>query len=273
MKIAAVQMDVALGEPGRNLERMRSFLSAAAAEGAQLVAFPECAVTGYCFEDLNEARPFSESIPGPATDAIAATCRELGVCAVFGMLECDEARLFNACALVGPEGLIGSYRKIHLPFLGVDRFATPGNRPFAVHDAAGACIGMNICYDSAFPESSRIMALDGADLIVLPTNFPTGAECMAEYIVNARAMENNVYYACVNRVGVERGFRFIGNSRICDPSGRVLAGAPHTDEAILFADIDLERARNKHVVRVPGKHEIHRFDDRRPEMYGRIAKM
>jgi predicted amidohydrolase len=77
--------------------------------------------------------------------------------------------------------------------------------------------------------------------------------------------------ARVNRVGIERGFAFIGHSKICDTSGRVLAAAPHTDEAILYADLDLEQARTKRIVRVPEKHIIDRFADRRPEMYGRVA--
>src|SRR5690606_19402416 len=94
----------------------------------------------------------------------------------------------------------------------------------------------------------------------------------AECIINARALENHVYYIAVNRVGVERGFEFIGDSKICDPSGRVLARACHRDETILYAEVDSERARNKHVVRVAGKHEIDRFADRRPERYGRIAQ-
>ena len=113
-------------------------------------------------------------------------------------------------------------------------------------------------------------ALDGADLIALPTNFPPGAECMAAHVANTRAMENNVYYACVNRVGSDRGFSFIGQSKICDPSGRPLAEAAHANEELLYADIDVRRARSKRIVRVPEKHIIDRFKDRRPEMYGRI---
>lgn len=130
---------------------------------------------------------------------------------------------------------------------------------------------MNICYDSAFPEASRVLALDGADLIVLPTNWPPGASCLADYAVPSRAMENRVYYIAVNRVGQERGFHFIGRSKICNVDGGVLAEAPHEQEAILYAELDLERARNKHIVRVPGKHEIDRFADRRPDLYGRIV--
>ena len=116
------------------------------------------------------------------------------------------------------------------------------------------------------------MALNGAELIVLPTNWPPGAECTADFVINTRAMENHVYYMAVNRVGTERGFRFIGKSKICNPSGEVLALANHEQEAILYAEIDPALARRKRVIRVPGKHEIDRFADRRPEMYGRITE-
>jgi predicted amidohydrolase len=115
------------------------------------------------------------------------------------------------------------------------------------------------------------MALDGADLIALPTNFPPGAECMAEHVMQTRAMENKVYYACVNRVGEERGFTFIGHSKICDPNGRIVDQAPHREEALLYADLDVQQARVKRIVRVPDKHIIDRFADRRPDMYGRVV--
>ena len=132
--IAAVQMDCRLGDRGRNLTAIRGRLREAAGRGAQLVIFPECALTGYSFESKDEAWPHVETIPGPATEAVAADCCDLGVWACFGLLErtADCPELFNACALVGPEGPAISYRKIHLPYLGVDRFASRGDRPFAV---------------------------------------------------------------------------------------------------------------------------------------------
>lgn len=270
-RIAGVQMDVALGEVEHNVQRIEQRAREAAGRGAQLVVFPECAVTGYCFESLDEAMQFAQPIPGPTVERLAAVCRELSIFVVCGLLERDGQRLFNACVLVGPAGLVGSYRKVHLPYLGVDRFATPGDRPFQVYEAGPVRLGMNICYDGAFPEAARVLALEGADLIVLPTNWPPGAECFAEHVVNARAMENGVYYCAVNRVGSERGFRFIGASKICDPDGNVLAEAPAEGETTLYADIDVDRARNKQRVRVPGKHVINRLADRRPEMYGRIV--
>jgi predicted amidohydrolase len=272
MKIAAVQMDVQIGQVAANLEQIAARLKEAVAQGAKLVIFPECAVTGYCFESLSEALAFAEPVPGPAIEAISRHCMELGCFAIFGLLERDNEQVYNTAVLTGPAGVIGSYRKVHLPFLGIDMFTTHGDRPFAVHEVEDLRVGMLICYDSAFPEASRALALAGADLIALPTNWPPGAECMADFTSNARAMENAVYFAAVNRVGTERGFPFIGKSRLCDPSGNTLADAPDTSETILYAEVDPARARKKHLVRVPGKHEINRMADRRPEMYGLLTK-
>ena len=272
MKIAGVQMDVTIGRVQANVEKMISLLRKTASEGAAITIFPECSASGYCFDDLAEAREFAEPIPGPITERLAAACEATGTFAVFGMLESAGDAVYNAAVLTGPRGVVGSYRKIHLPFLGADVFTTYGDRPFAVHAAGDVRVGLNICYDSAFPESSRILALAGADLIALPTNWPPGAECVAENAINTRAMENAVYYAAVNRVGTERGITFIGKSRLCGPAGETLAVGSEADEQILYAEIDPARARNKRVVRIPGKHAIDRLADRRPEMYGPLVE-
>lgn len=276
MKIAGVQMDVSLKNIDLNLERMIGHLNTAAAAGAKLVVFPECALCGYCFDSLAEAHPYSQKIPGPATQAMAEACRRLDCYAIFGLLEDasegSQLKLFNAAALVGPEGLIGSYRKVHLPYLGIDMYTTHGDRPFAVHDAGGLKVGMNICYDASFPEGSRAMAILGADLIALPTNWPPGSECTAASVINSRAIENAVYFIAVNRVGTERGFEFIGRSKIADPSGNTLAESDTLGEEILYAEIDPAKSRRKHIIRVPGKHEIDRLADRRPEMYGLLTE-
>jgi 5-aminopentanamidase len=271
-KVAGVQMDITLADKQANLNKMAASIGTATAKGARLIVFPECALAGYCFQDFEEARAHAETIPGPSSHWISETCGRHDAYCVYGMLEIDGERLFNACVLVGPSGVIGSYRKVHLPFLGVDQFTTLGDRPFAVFDAGSLRVGMHICYDGAFPEAARSMALQGADLLVLPTNWPPGAECTASFISNARALENHVYFMAVNRVGTERGFRFIGGSRICDPAGTTLTDAAHEREEILYADIDLARPRRKHLIRVPGKHEIWRFADRRPDLYGELVK-
>ncbi|HLJ12096.1 MAG TPA: carbon-nitrogen hydrolase family protein [Planctomycetaceae bacterium] len=272
MKIAGVQMDVALEDVSRNLARIIDQIRETSAAGAKLVVFPECALCGYCFGSLGEARPFAQLIPGPATDRVRQACAEFACYAIFGMLELSGSQVFNAAVLVGPTGVIGSYRKVHLPFLGIDMFTSYGDRPFAVHNAGELKVGMNICYDAAFPEAARALAILGADLIVLPTNWPPGAQCTAASVINARALENAVYYMAVNRVGTERGFQFIGRSKIADPSGQTLAEARGDGEEVLYADIDPLKARRKHIIRVPGKHEIDRLADRRPGMYGVLVE-
>ncbi len=271
IRIAGVQMEPILGAGERNLGVMLERLGEAARAGARVVVFPECALGGYCFETLEEARAHAEPLPGPSSARFAEACADLGVYAIYGLLESDGERIFNAVALVGPEGLIATYRKVHLPFLGVDRFSTPGDRPFAAHQAGPIKIGMHICYDGAFPEPARVMSLLGAELIALPTNWPTHSETAAAHLPACRALENVVYAIAVNRVGVERGFRFIGRSSIAGPGGETLAAAGPDEETILYAEVDPARARRKKLVRVPGKHEIDRIGDRRPEFYTLIT--
>lgn len=271
--ICGVQTHVDFADTAANLGRMMQWLEHPDTASMDLVVFPECMLSGYCFSSLEEAMPHAEMIPGPATQAVQQICAARSMHVAFGMLEQDsQGRIFNSCPLVGPAGLVANYRKVHLPFLGIDRFATAGDSGFQSHDADGMKLGIHICYDGSFPESSRCLALDGADLLILPTNWPPGAETFARYLPNARALENNVYFMSVNRVGTERGFRFIGNSRICDPNGLPMAEASHEEEAIIKARIDLGRARNKRLVRVPKEHIIDRWADRRPEFYGRIVQ-
>lgn len=272
MKIAGVQMDVKFGDVDGNIERIIQRLRETVANGAYLTIFPECSVTGYCFKSLEEAQQFAQPIPGDATSRIAAVCKELSTYAVFGMIEQAGDKTYNAAVMTGPEGVVGNYRKIHLPYLGVDQFASFGDCPFEVVNAGNLKVGMNICYDSAFPESSRALTLAGAELIALPTNWPPGAEAVADYAINTRAMENGVFYAAINRVGEERGFSFIGRSSICDPSGKTLVKAEHRNEEILYAEIDPAAARLKQVVRKVGEHAIDRLADRRPEMYGPLIQ-
>jgi predicted amidohydrolase len=266
-RIAAVQMEPRLGNVAENLEIILARLAEAANHGANLIVFPECALSGYGFSSRDEGLAAAVNAAGLEIGKIAIACLERGVYCVLGLLERDGDKLFNAAALVGPAGVVGVYRKVHLPFLGVDMFVDPGDRPFAVHDAGGIRIGMHICYDASFPEAGRVLSLLGADLLVLPTNWPTHSEPTAEHVIPARAIENTVYVMAVNRVGLESGFQFIGCSSIADPMGKVLAFASSDREEILYADVDVNRARRKHLVRVPGRHEINRIGDRRPGFY------
>ena len=268
-KIACVQMDVAIGDVQANRRKIVERIRTAAARGADLVVFPECALTGYCFDSLEEAAPFAEPIEGPSSQAFAEACRETGAHAVIGFIEKDGASFYNAAMLLGPGGggVIGNYRKVHLPFLGVDRFLTPGDKPFRIFELSFGRIGINICYDASFPEAARALKLLGAELIILPTNWPTGAWRTAEFIINARACENHVNFAAANRCGVERGWEFIGRSKVVDFNGDTLKEASREGEEMLIIDVDLQEANKNKIVNVAGAYEIDRLADRRPEFY------
>ena len=272
VKIAAVQMDPKITERSENLDRILSEMKTAANNDADLIVFPECALTGYVFASREEAMPVMETIPGPSTDKLAVLCQELGVHVIVGLLEIDADKCFNAAVLIGPQGLVGKYRKNHLPFLGIDRFVDHGDKPFQVYQTPIGNIGMHICYDCNFPESARIMTLQGADILVLPTNWPDGRGYIAKYIINSRAYENKVHFVAVNRVGVECGTKFIGQSKIISALGDTLAQADSANEQIIYGEVNLADARQKHIVFKPGEFEIDFIHDRRPELYGKITE-
>jgi len=273
IRIAAAQIEPRLMNLDDNLNRILGAATEAAGKGAQLVVFPECTLTGYIFNSRDEAMACAQTIPGPSTERVAALCRELNLYVAFGLLEKNNGRLFNAAALVGPNGVIRDYRKNHLPFQGVDRFVDPGDRPFQVHHTGIGNIGLLICYDIVFPESSRIMTLLGADIVVVCTNFPKGpGERVSRYVINARAFENKVHVVSCSRVGVERGSSFCGLSKIVSCSGDTLAEASLDGEEMIYGEVNLESARRKRIVFSPGEWEVDQIHDRRPELYGLLAE-
>jgi predicted amidohydrolase len=271
VRVAAVQMEPKLKRNEENLEKILHMIRTAAGEGAELIVFPECALTGYMFNSRKEALPYAETVPGPATERLAALCQELSVHVVVGMLEIHGDKCFNVAVLVGPQGPVGKYRKTHLPFLGVDRFLDHGDKPFQIYRTPIGNIGMHICYDCNFPETARVMALQGADILALPTNWPTDRGNISRYVINARALENRVYVIAADRIGVERGSTFLGMSKIAGPSGDTLAEGSRDKEEILYAEVSLAESRQKHVIIKPGEFELDFMGDRRPELYGRIT--
>ena len=270
MHVAVAQIEPKLGEKERNLEACLTRLEDAAGQRAKLLVLPECAIPGYMFDSAEEALSFAEEIPGPSTEVLERECRRLGMHVVCGLLERDRDALRNAAVLIGPGGLIGTYRKSHLPFLGVDRFVLAGDE-LVVYETPLGRIGVEICYDLRFPEVTRTLALRGADLVAHPTNFPVAARVQTELITRARAVENRIYVLTANRVGKERWGEFCGWSQIVDPFGARLAEAGETEEALLIAEVDVERARDKDYV-IPGQYELYLFEDRRPELYGALLQ-
>jgi predicted amidohydrolase len=273
VRIAAVQTNPGLMKNEENLEGIIGRIREAAADSANLIVFPECCLSGYIFNSREEAQPFAETIPGPATEKLGSLCKELSVHIILGLLEKDSDRLFNAAACIGPDGLIGKYRKNHLPYLGVDRFVDRGDKPFEVYQTPIGNIGIEICYDIIFPESSRVMALKGADILALPTNFPQGrGEIITDHVVSTRAIENRVHVVAANRIGTERGRAFSGLSKIVNASWDTLALASPDKEEIIYGEVDLEVARQKRDIIIPGEHEVDFIKDRRPELYGVITQ-
>ena len=259
-----VQFDIRLHEPATNTASVCGELARAADEsGARLVVFPEAALTGYVFESLEEALSGAISADGPELAAVADACRSANSWTVVGAIEREKDDVYNAAFLVGPDGVAGGYRKIHTLCLGVDRFARRGDE-FRVWDLPLGRIGINICYDGTFPESSRSLKLLGAQLIILPTNWPMLHMKLQQ--TQMRAYENHVNYFAVNRVGEERGTVFPGGSIAAGPRGELLAQGGNGEERI-DVEFDMAASDRNRVVLVPGAYEFDYVADRRPDMY------
>ena len=272
IRVAACQIDPQLGEVDRNLERIERAVTEAAAGDARLVVLPEAAVTGYVFEHLDEALTVAQRASAVAEQRLADLAAAHGVALIVGTLEAEGREVFNTALLFAEDGRRYRYRKMHLPYLGVDRFATPGPDAPEVYDLAGMRVGVLICYDLRFPEAARICALDGADLIALPTNWPVGVQFHPGIFAPARAAENHVYLLACDRVGEERGTTFIGRSILLDTNGKALATASDREEETIFGEVDWELARQTHHKRIPGEHEWDTIGDRRPGLYGRLLE-
>ena len=268
--VAACQIDPQLGEVDRNLERIERAVTEAAHRGAKLAVLPEAAVTGYAYHSLDEALPVARRATMVAADLLSGLAQEHQLSIICGSLEPEGDEIYNVAYILAADGRRFQYRKTHLPFLWIDRFATPGPDAPQVYELEGLRVGVLICYDLRFPEAARICALDGADLIALPTNWPVGVEFHPELFAPARAAENHCYLLACDRVGTERETTFIGRSILVDYDGRRLATASDVDEEVLVAEVDPDAARATHVRRRPGEHEWDTIADRRPGLYGRL---
>lgn len=264
---AAVQLDIQLGKP---LENKSALLQRIGTVAADLLVFPECANSGYLFANKEEAMDHAEPIPGAFTDTLVSASAKTGRWLAVGILERRGTELFNSAVLIGPGGEFHRYRKTHLPFLGVDRFVTPGDA-LETFDTPFARIGMLICYEWRFPEVARCHALQGAEILLGLSNWPQGARVTAESLLPARAAENRLWIVSANRVGTEREARYVGLSAILDPDGYGVWGPEGSAHAVK-GEIDPQRSRNKKLIKKPGEYEIDLFGDRQPQLYGPIAR-
>lgn len=267
VRIAVAQLPFRLGDLAHNASVIAEGIGAAADKGARLVVFPECALSGYMFDSREAAAAASVPLSDPVLAPVHEAARRHGIHAVVGLLERDGEKLYNSAFVTGPQGLLGNYRKQHLPMLGADRYVDPGdgNAPRVV-DIGGLRVGTMICFDLRFPECARELALDGADVIAMPTNWPLTATFLSDHMTRVRAVENLVYLAVSDRADSEADTPFLGRSQVIAPNGDVLVHAG-TEQTIAVADIDVALARRKRLVFTDPPYELPVFDGRRPELY------
>jgi N-carbamoylputrescine amidase len=252
--VACLQFEPVVGMKEHNIALGLSQIEAAAAQGATLIVLPELSNSGYMFATREEAFAAAEPVPGgPTCAAWIAAAQRLGVTLVAGIAERDGDVLYNAAVVIGPAGYIGCFRKVHL-WNAENLFFEPGNLGFPVFRTPHGRIGVAICYDMWFPETFRLQALQGADIVCVPTNWvpipgqAPGREAMATVLAMAAAHSNSLFIACADRIGTERGQPFEGQSLIVGCTGWPVAGpASREREEIVLAAIDLgdaRRARN-----------------------------
>ena len=216
--VACVNFSPILGNKQATLDKMKHFITEASGKGANIIVFPETALTGYVFP-IEETARLSETIPGPSTEEIAVLANQADVYVVFGMIETDKTNPnvhYNSAAVVGPEGILGSYRKVH-PAVWEQRWCRKGSK-FPTFKTRYGLIGIGICYDDyCFPEVVRAYALKGVRLLLHPTAFPEFADVAAKdyrdfykTMLGARSVENQIFIASANLVGTEGNLTFIG---------------------------------------------------------------
>jgi N-carbamoylputrescine amidase len=269
--VACVQMEPRVGRKAENVERSCELAARAAVDGADLVVLPELCNSGYVFETREEALALAEPVPdGETVAAWLGVCRAHGVTLVAGLAEREGSQLFNSAVVLSPAGYVGTYRKLHL-WNRENLWFQPGDRGVPVFDTPHGRIAALVCYDGWFGECFRLASAGGAGLVCIPTNWVpipgqrAGEQAMATILCMANAHANSVYVAAADRVGVERGQPFIGQSVIIDYTGWPLAGPAAADgEEIVLAEVDLGRAAQA--------RRWNRFNDplrdRRADVYG-----
>ena len=261
MRVGFIQNNPVFGEVEYNLSKVESLLTQYTAD---LMILPELFSTGYYFLNQKEALKLSEPIPeGPTTQTLTRICDKNQISIIAGIAERDENRSYNSAVVIGPNGYLGKYRKIHL--FGTEKNCfDQGDLPLQVFDIGSARVGVMICFDWRFPETARTLALSGADLIAHPSNLIL-PHCPQAIIT--RCLENRIFIVTANRVGTEEripgnALNFIGQSQVVDPDGNILCRASENEEETKIIDIDIEKSRNKSI-----NSSDDLFTDRRPDLY------
>jgi N-carbamoylputrescine amidase len=273
---ALVQMTFST-EAAENVERGARLVEQAANEGAEIICLPELATNVYFpFEIEPKWLKVAEPVPGPSTETMCAAAREANAYVLFPLYEkAQDGELYNSAVFIDPNGaIVGKYRKIQIPLVrmeaitGIEKYYfRPGNLGYPVWKTeTGVNVGTVICYDRHFPEGPRALALNGCDLMFVPTATAAGP-AIWELELQAHAVANLMWVGGVNRVGVDRGggpTDFYGRSFFASPTGAVEARLESEVDAILHCEIDTE-------VSAQLRDEWGFFRDRRPEVYGALV--
>jgi len=268
-RVAAIQYGPTLGEKEKNISDLVELVASAIEHGARLIVLPEMATTGSCWISRDEIAPYTEAIPGPTTERFAALARQHDCYIAVGMPEVDpETQAFyNSMVLLGPAGIIGTYRKLHSS-ISEPRWARDGDLGIPVWDTPlGRLCGL-ICMDAVYFESARIAALKQADVLLFPMGW-SNERCPAGWWM-ARAFENGVYVIAANRSDKERGVQFNGGSCVLNPDGTIQSYLDDGD-GIVYAEVDVSRARDKGW-RVQGELLGQPLADRQPTEYQAIVQ-
>lgn len=270
MKIALVQQD-ATSDHEDNVRRGLEAFRTAAESGAELIAFAELAF--FRFLPQKQATPedlkMAEPIPGPTTDKFSRLAKKYNVVVVLNTFEREDEQTYDASPVIDADGtLLGVTRMVHImDGLGFYEkgYYTPGDHLNFVYQTKAGRVGVAICYDRHFPEYMRNLALQGAEVVVVPQAGAIGEwpEGIFEGELQVAAFQNGYFAALVNRVGKEENLHFSGGSYVVSPFGRVIARAPQDRDYILYADCDLSQ-----VLECPAKKFF--LKDRRPDFYRKI---
>lgn len=265
---ALSQISCQRGNKQANVRKIEEYTAKAKKQGADLVIFPELSLTGYTIRD--ELFELAEKIPGPSTSAIEKIAKKHKVYIVFGMPELSgktQATIYNSAVLVGPEGYVGKYRKMHLPTHSVfeeKRYFRPGYHAGTFDTNIGK-IGLIICYDIFFPEVCRLTRLEGAQIIVCISASPAVRKSFFETLTVARAIENATFLAYVNLVGIEDGLQFWGGSRLIAPNGKIIVRARYDEEDLVVGEVDYADIK-------PVETFVPTLKDLRPELFGKLKE-
>jgi predicted amidohydrolase len=242
MKVAYIQTSPIFGEKEKNFKQVSKLASKIKAD---LLVLPELFATGYTFISKEEAESLSEGFDGQTARFLKILSKKTSATIVGGFIEKDNDKLFNSAMIVSDSELLGVYRKLHLYYKEKLWFSL-GDKPLEVYKINGVNIGIMICFDWFFPETTRSLTLLGADIIAHPANLVL-PYCQKAMIT--RCLENRVYAVTANRIGQERrgedNFKFTGESQITSYDGKILSSAPPDKTSINLTEIDIEKARDK----------------------------